>query len=123
MVFLCLEAMISLIFLPLSNNRDFLFYPATQANLMLFTHFVNYQTPKVLVKNTFGQILPIFRRHKLGHLIDIAYKNYFLANIYSAFDAATFPPLSQYLSNYNISPLLLPTDSFLETVFSNGVRV
>lgn len=119
----CSEAMIPLIPLPLPDNRNFLFHSATQANLTQFTHLVNYQTLKVLVKNTSGQILCIPRRHKLGYLIDMAYKNSFLANTHSALNAATSPPLLQHLFNHDTSSPLLPTDSSLETVLSNGVRM
>lgn len=46
------EAMVSLVPLALPNNRNFIFHPATQTNLTLFTHLINHQTSKVLVKNT-----------------------------------------------------------------------
>ncbi len=45
------ETMISLLPLYLPNDHDFLFYPATQPNLTLFTHIVDHRTLKVLVKN------------------------------------------------------------------------
>lgn len=117
------RAMIPLIPLPLPNDRDFLFHPATQANLTLFMHFVDHQTSKVLIKNISSQMFCILRCHKLGHLIDIAYENCFFANTHAALDAATSPPLLQHLSDHDTSSPLLPTDSSLETVLSNGVRV
>ncbi len=117
------EAIIPLILLPLPDDRDFLFYPAIQVNLTLFTHLVNYQTSKMLVRNNSRQMLRILRYYKHGHLIDIAYKNCFLANTHSALDAATFPPLLQYFSEYNTSPPFLATNSSLETVLNNGIRV
>ncbi len=117
------EAIIPLVPLPLPNNRDFLFHPATQPNLTLFTHLVNHQTSKVLVRNNSSQILRIRRRHKLGHLIDIAYKNCFLAKTHYALDATTSPPSSQHLSDHDTRPPFLATDSSLEIVLSNGVRV
>ena len=69
------EAMVSLVPLPLPDDRDFLFHPATQPNLTLFTHIVEHQTSKVLVRNASNKTLRIPRRHKLGYLIDIAYNN------------------------------------------------
>ncbi len=74
----CLETMITLFHLPLLDNRDFLFYPATQPSLTLFTHIVDYQTLKVLVRNASNESFCISHRHKLGHLIDITYNNCFL---------------------------------------------
>ena len=109
--------------MPLPNDHDFLFYPATQANLTLFTHIVDHQTSKVLVRNASSETLCIPRRHKLGHLIDIAYDNCFLTNTQSALDAATSSPLSYRPLGHNDKPPFLPTDPFLEIVLNNGVNV
>ena len=88
------EAMVSLVSLPLPDNRDFLFHPAIQPNLTLFTHIVDYQTSKVLVRNVSNKMLCIPRCHKLGYPIGIAYDNCFLTNTQSVLEAATSPPLS-----------------------------
>ena len=117
------EAMVSLVPLPLPDNHDFLFHPATQANLTLFTQIVNHQTSKVLIKNTSSETLCIPRRHKLGHLIDIAYDNCFLTDTQSAFDAATSPTLSYRPLGRSDKPLFLLTDPSLETVLDNRVNV
>ncbi len=119
----CSEAMISLIFLPLSDNQDFLFHPSAQINLTLFIHLVDHQTSKVLVRNTSSQTLHILCCHKLGHLIDIIYENCFLADTHSIRDTATFPPSSQHLSSHDTGSSLLPTNSSLEMVLSNRIRV
>lgn len=87
------EAMVSLVLLLLSNNCDFLFHPATQTNLILFTCIVDHQILKVLVRNISNETLCIPRRYKLGYLIDIAYNNCFLTNTQSTLDAAIFSPL------------------------------
>lgn len=117
------EAMVLLVPLPLPNDHDFLFYPATQANLTLFTHLVDHETSKVLVRNDSSQTIWVLRRHKLGHIVDIAYDNYFLANAHSVRDAATSPPSSQHLLNSDTSSSFLPNDSSLERILSNGVKV
>lgn len=70
-----LEAIVSLVLLPLLDNCEFLFHLTTQANLTLFMHIVNHQTSKVLVKNVSNKTLCIPYHHKLGHLIDIIYDN------------------------------------------------
>ena len=95
MVFSHSEAMVSLFSLPLPNNRNFLFYSATQANLILFTYIVNYQTLKNFIRNASNEFPYISRRYKLGHLMDIAYNNCFLTNTQSTLDTAT-SPLSSY---------------------------
>lgn len=51
------------------------------------------------------------------------YENCFLANTHSICDAATSLSLSQHLSNHDASPSLLPTNSSLETVLNNKIRV
>lgn len=117
------EAMVLLIYLPLPNNCDFLFHSITQAILMLFIYLVNHQTSKVLVRKNTNQMLHISKYHKLGHLIDIAYKNYFFANIYSTFDMATSLFLLQNLFDHNISPFFFMTNFLLKIVLSNRVRV
>lgn len=88
-----LEVIVSLIPLPLPDDQNFLFYPFAQTNLTLFIHLVDYQISKILVKNTSSQMLYVLRRYKLGHLINIAYKNYFLADTHSIRSAAIFSPL------------------------------
>lgn len=79
------EAMIPILPVPLPDNRDFLFHPATQTNLTLYTHIVDHETSKVLVRNTSNRPLRISCRQKLGHIVDIRYDNCFLADANSAF--------------------------------------
>ncbi len=117
------EAMISLLPLPLPDDRDFLFHPATQPSLTLFTHIVDHRTSKILVRNASNDLLRIPRHHKLGHLIDIAYDNCFLANTQSALDAATSPPSSYQPPNGVNDAPFLATDPSIETVLDNGVKV
>ena len=117
------EAMVSLFPLPLPDNRDFLFHPTTQANLTLFTHLVDHEISKVLVRNNSSQTIRVPHRHRLGHIVDIAYENCFFANAHSVRDAATSPPYSQHLPNPDTSSFFLPSDSSLETILSNGVKV
>ena len=117
------EAMILLVPLALLDNRNFLFHSATQANLTLFTYLVDHKTLKVLVRNGSSQAIQVPRHHRLGHIVDINYKNCFLANAHSVRDAATSPPSSQHLPKPNAVSSLLPSDSFLETVLSNRIKV
>lgn len=115
--------MVSLVSLLLPDDRDFLFHPVTQTNLTLFTYIVDHQTSRVLVRNASNQTLRIPYRHKLGHLINIAYDNCFLTNTHSTFDTTTSSPLLQQLLSRHTSPPFLPSDFFLKTVLENGVRM
>lgn len=115
------EAMIPLVKVPLPDDRDFLFHPTAQANLTLYTHILDHETSKILVRNTSDRPLRIPRRHKLGHLLDIAYENCFLAN--TAHDSAAIPSFSHLFSGLSARISLPPADSSMETVLENGIKV
>lgn len=117
------EAMIPLVPVSVPDDRDFLFHLAAQPNLTLFTHIIDHQTSRILVRNTSDQSLRIARRHKLGHLINIAYDNCFFTDERAAIDSATFLPSSQPLSKFSAGTPLFSTDSSLETVLDNRVKV
>ena len=117
------EAMISLEKLPLPDNRDFLFHPAPQANLTLYSHIMDYETSRIFVKNASDLPLCIPRRHKLGHLLDMTYNNCFLIDTESAYNAASVPPSSLPFSVLEAGPTLPPTDASMETVLENEIKV
>lgn len=117
------EVMIPLVPVSVLDNRDFLFHPTVLPNLTLFTHIVDHQTSKILVRNASDQPLRIPRRYKLGHLIDIAYDNCFFAKDQAAINSATFPPSLQSILDLSAGPPLCQTDSSLETVLDNGIKV
>lgn len=107
----------------LPNNRDFLFHLTTQANLTLYAHIVNHITTKILVSNTSDCSLRIPRHQKLSHIVDICYKNCFLADAQATFDSAAFPPRAQPFFNLHAGVALAPTDTLMEMQLDNGVRV
>ena len=115
--------MIPLVPVYLPDNCDFLFHPATQPNLTLFTYIIDHYTSKVLIRNASDQPLRIPRQHKLGHLIEIAYDNCFFMDEQAAINSATFPPSSQSLSDFSARPPLCQTDSLLKTVLDNGIKI
>lgn len=117
------KAMISLIKLPLSDDRDFLFHPAPQANLTLYSHIMDYETSKILVKNASDLSLCEPCRHKLGHLLDMTYENNFLIDTRSAYSAASVLPSSHPFSLLGAELTLPPADALMETVLENGIRV
>lgn len=79
------EAMIPLLQMPLPDDQDFLFHPATQTNLTLYIYIVDYEISKILVKNALDWLLCISYYQKLGHIVDIRYNNYFFINTKSTF--------------------------------------
>ena len=117
------EAIISLKNLPLPDDQDFLFHPAPQANLTLYSHIMNYEISKIIVKNASDLLFCVPRRHKLGHLLDMTYDNCFFIDTKSAYSAASIPPSSHPFSVLGAEPTLPLTDTSMETVLENGIKV
>ena len=117
------ETMVLLLPVLLPDDRDFLFHPTTQANLTLYTHIVDHETSKILVKNTSDRPLRISRCQKLGHVVDIWYDNCFLDDVESAFNSATVPPQTAPFFEHELFWAPTPTDPSIETTLGNGVRV
>lgn len=105
------------------NNQDFLFHLTPQTNLILYSHIVDHKTLKVLVKNVSDRPLYISYRHKLGHLLDMAYNNYFPMDTQFSYALAAVLPSLYSFSNVSARPILLPTDYLMETILKNRIRV
>lgn len=114
--------MVSLIRVFLLDNRNFLYYLITQANLTFYSHIIDYETLKIFVKNTSNQSFCICYRHKLGHLPYMSHNNYFLVDTQSACNLVAVLLLSYAFSDLNIELLILPADSSMETVFDNRIK-
>ena len=107
----------------LPSDRNFLFYPTTQANLTLYAHIVDHTTTKVLVSNTSDRLLRILRCQKLGHIVDICYENCFSVDAQATFNSVAFPPRAQSFFNLHAGVALAPTDTLMETQLDNDVRI
>lgn len=108
---------------PLSDNPSFMFYPTTQANLTLYIHIVNHTINKILVKNISHRPLHILQHQKLSHILDICYKNCFLADFEAIFDFAAFLPIAQVFFDLYARIALILTDFFIKTQLDNNVRI
>ena len=117
------EAMIPIVKVPLPDNQDFLFYSTPQAILTFYSYVMDYETSKILIRNPSDRSLHVPRRHKLGHLLEMAYKNCFFINTQSAYDAASVPPSSHSFLDLSAGSTLPPVDASMETVLNNGIRV
>lgn len=122
-IYPCSNLMISLVQIPLLNDRNFLFYPTIQTNLTIYTHIINHKTSKIPVTNTFNCPLYIACYQKLGHNIDILYDNYFLVDIQAVFNLAAFLSATLSFLNFSTRSILAPTDIFIENQLNNGGRV
>ena len=117
------EAMIPLVKVQLPDDRDFLFHLTLQENLTLYSHIMDYETSKILVRNASDRPLCVPHQHKLDHLLDMAYENCFLINSQSAYDVASVPPSSHSFSDLSTGPILPLADVSMETVLNNGIKV
>lgn len=117
------EAMIPLLPVHLSDNRDFLFYLTTQANLMLFAYIIHYDTKKVLVRITSDRPFRILRCQRLAHIVDIRYDNCFLADPKTAFNFTTLSPQTAPFFEHDSSCTQTPTNPSMVTTLDNGIRV
>ena len=117
------EVIISLLPIPLPDNRGFLFHPTAQTNLTLFADIIHHDTTKVLVQNTSEQPLRISRCQKLGHVVDICYNNCFFANAEVILNSAIVPPLTAPFLEHKPSLAPTPTDPSMERTLDNWVKV
>lgn len=91
--------------------------------MTLYVHIVDHTTTKILVSNTFDRLLRIPRHQKLGHIVDICYKNCFSADAQATFDSAAFPPRAQPFFDLHAGVALAPTDTLMEMQLDNGMRI
>lgn len=117
------EAIVLFYPISLPDNKDFLFYPVAQVNLTIFAHLVDYETTKVLVRNTSDRAFCISRWQRLGHVVNICYDNYFFTQAESVLQAAAFPPKASPFFKYKSSCTPDPTNPSMEMRLDNSVRV
>ena len=65
----------------LPKDRDFLFEPSAQVNLVLFAYLVNYEIIGILVRNNSSKSIQVPRKFKLSKVLEIDYENCFQADI------------------------------------------
>lgn len=77
--------------------------------MILYGHIVDCETLKLMIKNASYHFLCILRHHKLDHLIDSSYNNYFLMDFESqmAYNSKVFPQSSYLFSDF-IAIFFLP---------------
>lgn len=90
---------------------------------MLYNHIVNHEASKLLVNNPSDRPVYISRRHKLGHLFDIAYDNCFFVDTHFLHDSTTFLLSLQSFSDLSIGSSLSLVDFLMETVLDNGIKI
>ena len=76
--------------LSLSEDRDYIFEPTTQVNLILFAHLIDSKITEILVRNDSDHQVEIPRKLRLGVVTEINYENCFQADLGSEY-ASTVP--------------------------------
>lgn len=94
-----------------------MFYPTLQANLILYSHIMDYKILKIFVKNASDSLFQIFCQLKLSYLLDMTYENYFFTDTHSAFNAVAVPPSLHSFFNLIAQPMLLLTDFLKKNSF------
>ena len=61
------------------SERDFIFEPVPQRNLIMYAHLMNSRIAGVLVKNETDNVIQIPKRLRLDMLCEVDYKNVFFA--------------------------------------------
>lgn len=77
--------------LSLPEDRDYIFEPTTQANLILFAHLVDSKMTGILARNDSDHQVEIPRKLRLGVVTEINYENCFQADLGPEY-ASTAPP-------------------------------
>ena len=72
---------ISILISSLSNNRDYIFKPTLQTNIVLFAHIINSIIIAILIRNNLNREVEIPQKLKLDTLTEINYENYFQTDL------------------------------------------
>lgn len=109
----------------LPRDCDFLFKPATQANLVLFAHLVDHTMTGVLCRNESGMPVRVPRKLKLGVVQEMDYENCFQAEI--DVDFAMTRPKSDTANDLRLKSENESSSSTsiseMETQLPNGVMI
>lgn len=62
----------------LRNSCNFLFHLLHPLHLTLYVHLINYTTFKFLIQNNIDYSIKISQYYRLGYIIELFYKNYFV---------------------------------------------
>ena len=73
------DVMISIDTLKGLPERDFIFEPVSQRNLIMYAHLMDSRIAGVLVKNEIDNVIQISKRLRLDMLCEIDYENVFFA--------------------------------------------
>lgn len=93
--------------------------------MILYTYIVNHITTKIFISNIFDYLLYILQYQKLGYIIDICYKNCFLANVKTIFNSIIFLSKTQpFFDLYaKVALALTNKDTLIKIQLTNSVKI
>ena len=114
------EALVAFQRIKLPDSRDFLFSRAPQHHLTLYSHLLDHNSTKVLVRNEAGRAIKIPLHHRLGYVTELPYESCFatLADL----DVASTPPTSSTIF-HDCNGISIPPAREMETELANGIKI
>lgn len=117
---LCVKALVAFQHIKLPDSCSFLFYFFPQQHLILYSHFFDYTSTKILIHNNTDHAIKIPLYYQLSCVIKLPYKNCFVTS--TDLNVASTPPtLPTIFYDYNGIPIS-PTGD-LETDLPNGIKI
>ena len=100
------EVLVAFLRIKLPDFRDFLFSPAPQQHLTLYSHLLDHTSTKVLVRNDVGHAIKIPLHHRLGCVTELPYESCFAtsADLDVASTTPTSPTIFQDRNGISIPP-------------------
>lgn len=105
----------------LFNSCNFLFQLFLQQQLTLDSHLLNHTSLRILVQNDIKYSIQIVKRHRLGYIIKIFFKNCFITLV--DYNAASTPPRSLLLFHKRNGITILLADVSLEIELPNNIKI
>ena len=115
-----LEALVAFQRIKLPDSCDFLFSPAPQHHLTLYSYLLDHTSTKILVRNDAGHSIQIPLHHRLGCVTELPYKSCFATS--ADLDVASTPPTSPTIF-HDRNGISIPPAGDKETELPNGIKI
>ncbi len=114
------EALVTFQRIKLPDSRDFLFSPAPQHHLTLYSHLLDHNSTKILVRNEACRAIKIPLHHRLGYVTELPYESCFPTS--ADLDVASTPPTSSTIF-HDRNGISIPPAGDIETELPNGIKI
>ncbi len=114
------EVLVAFQRIKLPDSRNFLFSPAPQQHLTLYSHLLNHTSNKVLVCNNAGHAIKIPLHYRSGYVTELPYESCFATS--ADIDMASTPPTSPTIF-HDRNGISIPPAGDMETELPNGIKI